>query len=319
MMMSDAKRAPATGTRVVRTKHDVRSPGKGTLPSVGSFNGSAGGGLVDEDKKRRPYTTPSRTSYEVKRDPNTPTRTVRPYRPHTGGRDRLTSPPESRPAHHAVGMLTVVEDEPMGVMGKDEHMSEDIAEEPAIEWVDEDTPGPDLPRSPDSATGNAAPPAAATPPRPQQHPNPNPSPDAVTPPLPAAARRVSVALRTPPPPLPAAPSPQKRQPSPGFNQLDKQLSPHPQHPANFGKDGFKVRTGSKALIGKGSFGCVFKGLHEGTNQIVAIKEVHLSGESAGKVNMIKKEIQLMKRLNHPNIVRYGYGEVRMNFPFDIFF
>ena len=267
----DAKRAPVTGTRVVRSKQDVRSPQKGASgPGFGTFNSL-------EDKKRRPYTTPSRpSSFDTKRDPNTPTRTVRPYRPNTGGRDRLLSP-EAAGGNASTtgvtpGMLTVVgEDEAVGLMGQNEYMAEDIEGENAeIEWIDEESGGEGACTSRPVCVSDSPPalPAAS------QAPSPKPT------------RKAHV--------LPT--------------QLDlglsNQSSPSPA-PVNFGKDGCKVRTGSKTLIGKGSFGCVFKGLHEGTNQIVAIKEIHLSGESAGKVNMIKKEIQMMKRLNHPNIVRYG--------------
>eukprot|EP01063_Lacrimia_lanifica_P037268 TRINITY_DN7601_c0_g1_i1.p1 TRINITY_DN7601_c0_g1~~TRINITY_DN7601_c0_g1_i1.p1 ORF type:complete len:536 (+),score=159.12 TRINITY_DN7601_c0_g1_i1:145-1752(+) len=260
-----AKRAPATGMnkRVVRPGANsmIRHPlaqgsSGGTIVAGGS---GSGGTLTGEDKKRRPFTTPARiVEQNNKRDPSTPTRTIRPYRPNTGGLDRLMSPPEKT---SAPGVLAVLDDEPMvpiGVMAPDEYMAEDVDEEQGeVDWVEEDVPH-----------------GAAPSPKPTSRP----------------AHPLSQSSQQPS----HAPHPTSPPKSAGLAQP----------PINFGKDGSKVRTGSKTLIGKGSFGCVFKGLHEGTNQIVAIKEVHLTGESANKVNSIKKEIQLMKRLNHPNIVRY---------------
>eukprot|EP01062_Namystynia_karyoxenos_P020079 TRINITY_DN17596_c0_g1_i1.p1 TRINITY_DN17596_c0_g1~~TRINITY_DN17596_c0_g1_i1.p1 ORF type:complete len:534 (+),score=124.60 TRINITY_DN17596_c0_g1_i1:78-1679(+) len=74
-----------------------------------------------------------------------------------------------------------------------------------------------------------------------------------------------------------------------------------------GPRGLRIRTGSRTLIGKGSFASVFRGLNEETNEIVAVKEVVLVGDQGSvrrQVAQISREIALMQRLSHENIVRY---------------
>eukprot|EP01060_Flectonema_neradi_P001604 TRINITY_DN10976_c0_g1_i1.p2 TRINITY_DN10976_c0_g1~~TRINITY_DN10976_c0_g1_i1.p2 ORF type:complete len:286 (+),score=53.59 TRINITY_DN10976_c0_g1_i1:71-928(+) len=256
MSDSPAKRAPVTGTRVVRKKGEIRSPIH-RMDSNDSSNSFSSG--QDKKTKRRPFTTPCRIP-EVKRDPTTPTRTVRPkYRPNTGGLER----PLTHSHSAGTGMMTIVHDSaiPVGVMGPLE-ICEDIIEEP-IEWVEEEpshrNPSPHQP----AASQQKQPPAVNIKQLPQ-HPQ-------------------QAAAYTQPT---SSPKPKK----PPAALLDVGIPSTSQIP--FGKEGSKVRTGSKTLIGRGSFGCVFRGLHEGTNQIVAIKEIHLTGESSGKVAMIKKEVRL---------------------------
>lgn len=57
-------------------------------------------------------------------------------------------------------------------------------------------------------------------------------------------------------------------------------------------------------IGKGAFGKVYKALNIETGQIVAIKQISISNISEDQANLIQKEISLMKRLSHKNIVKY---------------
>ena len=63
-------------------------------------------------------------------------------------------------------------------------------------------------------------------------------------------------------------------------------------------------------IGSGSFGVVYMGLNRLNGELVAVKEIELKpGDGSEKVCMLTKEISLMKRLVHNNIVRY-YGAER---------
>jgi serine/threonine protein kinase len=55
-------------------------------------------------------------------------------------------------------------------------------------------------------------------------------------------------------------------------------------------------------IGKGASGTVYKGYHKVTKQEVAIKEISVSNVRDISKN-IKREIGLMKRLKHPNIIK----------------
>ena len=57
-------------------------------------------------------------------------------------------------------------------------------------------------------------------------------------------------------------------------------------------------------IGKGASGKVFKGLNTSNGKIVAIKQVNVRNISDEQSNTIHMEIHLLKKLNHPNIVRY---------------
>lgn len=66
------------------------------------------------------------------------------------------------------------------------------------------------------------------------------------------------------------------------------------------------------LLGTGAFGKVYKGIHSGTGEFCAIKEVevdqsdHRSRECA---EQLKKEIALLSTLQHPNIVQYKGSEL----------
>ena len=57
-------------------------------------------------------------------------------------------------------------------------------------------------------------------------------------------------------------------------------------------------------IGKGAFGKVYKGLNTETGQTVAIKQLSLMNVTEDKLKSIYKEINLLKKLSHPNIVKY---------------
>lgn len=57
-------------------------------------------------------------------------------------------------------------------------------------------------------------------------------------------------------------------------------------------------------IGRGAFGKVYKAMDQREGLTVAIKEIPLEGISEDDLNGIMKEIDLMKRLSHTNIVKY---------------
>ena len=58
---------------------------------------------------------------------------------------------------------------------------------------------------------------------------------------------------------------------------------------------------SPAIL-SGTYATVFKGRSRITNEIVALKEIHLDAEE-GTPSTAIREISLMKELRHPNIVR----------------
>ncbi|KAK3313549.1 kinase-like domain-containing protein [Apodospora peruviana] len=68
-----------------------------------------------------------------------------------------------------------------------------------------------------------------------------------------------------------------------------------------------------ALIGQGSFGCVYLALHAITGELLAVKQVEAPSPSANSqsdsrkksmIEALKREISLLRDLRHPNIVQY---------------
>ncbi|KAK3063807.1 hypothetical protein LTS18_012617 [Coniosporium uncinatum] len=57
-------------------------------------------------------------------------------------------------------------------------------------------------------------------------------------------------------------------------------------------------------VGKGAFGSVYRALNWGTGETVAIKQVRLADLPKSELRVIMLEIDLLKNLNHPNIVKY---------------
>ncbi|KEQ71885.1 cell division control protein Cdc15, partial [Aureobasidium namibiae CBS 147.97] len=58
-------------------------------------------------------------------------------------------------------------------------------------------------------------------------------------------------------------------------------------------------------LGKGAFGSVYRALNWGTGETVAIKQVKLADLPKGQSRAIMMEIDLLKNLNHANIVKYN--------------
>ncbi|KAK1230419.1 Protein kinase of the Mitotic Exit Network [Marasmius sp. AFHP31] len=64
-------------------------------------------------------------------------------------------------------------------------------------------------------------------------------------------------------------------------------------------------------LGKGTFGQVYQALNWATGETVAVKKIHLSKFPTGDLGEIMSEIDVLKHLNHPNIVKYkGFAKTR---------
>jgi serine/threonine protein kinase len=58
------------------------------------------------------------------------------------------------------------------------------------------------------------------------------------------------------------------------------------------------------VIGQGAFGSVCRGLNMDSGEVVAVKQIELSEIPPSEVSIIMMEIDLLKKLQHPNIVKY---------------
>ncbi|KAG5646502.1 hypothetical protein DXG03_003267 [Asterophora parasitica] len=64
-------------------------------------------------------------------------------------------------------------------------------------------------------------------------------------------------------------------------------------------------------LGKGAFGQVYRALNWATGETVAVKEIQLSNIPKAELGEIMSEIDLLKNLNHANIVKYkGFVKTR---------
>lgn len=57
-------------------------------------------------------------------------------------------------------------------------------------------------------------------------------------------------------------------------------------------------------IGRGQFGSVYRALNLNTGQMVAVKRIKLEGRSEDEVTQLMREVDLLKSLVHPSVVKY---------------
>ena len=57
-------------------------------------------------------------------------------------------------------------------------------------------------------------------------------------------------------------------------------------------------------IGRGQFGAVYRALNLNTGQMVAVKRISLEGLKEEEIRTLMREVDLVKSLGHPSIVKY---------------
>ena len=57
-------------------------------------------------------------------------------------------------------------------------------------------------------------------------------------------------------------------------------------------------------IGRGQFGAVYRALNLNTGQMVAVKRISLTGLKEEEISQLMREVDLVKSLSHPSIVKY---------------
>ncbi|KAI0350710.1 Pkinase-domain-containing protein [Trametes cingulata] len=57
-------------------------------------------------------------------------------------------------------------------------------------------------------------------------------------------------------------------------------------------------------IGRGQFGAVYRALNLNTGQMVAVKRIRLEGLKEDEISQLMREVDLVKSLSHPSIVKY---------------
>ncbi|KAF2113575.1 kinase-like domain-containing protein [Lophiotrema nucula] len=78
------------------------------------------------------------------------------------------------------------------------------------------------------------------------------------------------------------------------------------------------KPGNESVVGAGTFGKVFKGVHVYTKDMVALKKIRMEGERDGFPVTAIREIKLLQSLNHYNIVKLLEVMVEKNDCFMVF-
>ncbi len=70
------------------------------------------------------------------------------------------------------------------------------------------------------------------------------------------------------------------------------------------ENNLKERYEKTDMIGEGTYGCVYKATDRKLNKIVALKRIKFENEDEGIPSTALREIAVLKKLKHPNIVKY---------------
>ncbi|KAI5296038.1 kinase subunit of RNA polymerase II carboxy-terminal domain kinase I [Ascosphaera acerosa] len=100
----------------------------------------------------------------------------------------------------------------------------------------------------------------------------------------------------------------------------KKIKPRPTLPQDYAQSEsvYFRKPGNESVIGAGTYGKVFKGIHVYTKQEVAMKKIRMEGEKDGFPITAVREIRLLQHLRHSNVVRLLEVMVEKNECFMVF-
>ncbi|EHK99484.1 putative CTD kinase subunit alpha [Glarea lozoyensis 74030] len=112
------------------------------------------------------------------------------------------------------------------------------------------------------------------------------------------------------------PAPTKRM----VKKIMKRPKPRPQLEEDFRKSDsvYYRKPGNESVVGSGTYGKVFKGVHVYTKNLVALKKIRMEGERDGFPVTAVREIKLLQSLKHRNIVKLHEVMVEKNDCFMVF-
>lgn len=88
-------------------------------------------------------------------------------------------------------------------------------------------------------------------------------------------------------------------------RLGQQQQPQPQRfPNIFQEADTPIRWKRAEILGQGAFGVVYLGLNIDTGELMAVKQMASEEVSRRELSSLENEINLLRNLRHPNIVRY---------------
>ncbi|KAL7625016.1 serine/threonine protein kinase, CMGC, CDC2/CDK subfamily [Parahypoxylon ruwenzoriense] len=103
-------------------------------------------------------------------------------------------------------------------------------------------------------------------------------------------------------------------------RIQRRLKPKPELPADLATSDsvFFRKPGNESVVGSGTYGKVFKGVHVYTKRLVALKKIRMEGERDGFPVTAVREIKLLQSLKHTNIVNLQEVMVEKNDCFMVF-
>jgi len=73
---------------------------------------------------------------------------------------------------------------------------------------------------------------------------------------------------------------------------------------------YEFEESQKSKLGSGAYANVYKGVDKSNGSAVAIKVIELAGRNARELTYLQQEVEIMRKLRHPNVIQLYHIEVR---------